>query len=465
MNRYKKLIGNSAIFAIGSLGSKLISFLLIPFYTFILSKSQFGIVDLIVTAVSMMLPVLTFSIYDAVFRFILDKTKNENSIFTNGIFISSIGSLIGLIMIPLLNKFNVPFSEYIYLLLVTGVFLSLMLNFCRAIGKVKIFAIAGILGTIVTAGANIIFLLVFEWGIKGYLISILLSNITVILFIVFSTKAWALIKLRYLNRELMISMIMYSLPLIPNAFSWWINTSADRFFILAFVGASANGIYAVASKIPTLLNILNQIFFQSWQMSAVEEFDSHDASMFYTKTFNYFFSFQFIGAAGILVFLKPVMRVIVSPSFYVAWEYIPFLLLSVIYSSLSGFLGTTYTAAKRTAGIFLTTIIGAFSNIVLGFMFVPWLGVQGASFAGFLSFAIVLIIRLVDTRKFMPISVDINNAVLNHVAIVIMILGLFIFKSIFWGQIVEIILFLCVILVNRKVFTGIWNLRKREHNQ
>lgn len=159
------------------------------------------------------------------------------------------------------------------------------------------------------------------------------------------------------------------------------------------------------------------------------------------------------------------MRVIVSPSFYVAWEYIPFLLLSVIYSSLSGFLGTTYTAAKRTAGIFLTTIIGAFSNIVLGFMFVPWLGVQGASFAGFLSFAIVLIIRLVDTRKFMPISVDINNAVLNHVAIVIMILGLFIFKSIFWGQIVEIILFLCVILVNRKVFTGIWNLRKREHNQ
>lgn len=270
MNRYKKLIGNSAIFAIGSLGSKLISFLLIPFYTFILSKSQFGIVDLIVTAVSMMLPVLTFSIYDAVFRFILDKTKNENSIFTNGIFISSIGSLIGLIMIPLLNKFNVPFSEYIYLLLVTGVFLSLMLNFCRAIGKVKIFAIAGILGTIVTAGANIIFLLVFEWGIKGYLISILLSNITVILFIVFSTKAWALIKLRYLNRELMISMIMYSLPLIPNAFSWWINTSADRFFILAFVGASANGIYAVASKIPTLLNILNQIFFnhgkcQQWK--------------------------------------------------------------------------------------------------------------------------------------------------------------------------------------------------------
>lgn len=247
-------------------------------------------------------------------------------------------------------------------------------------------------------------------------------------------------------------MIKYSLPLIPNAFAWWINSSADRYFILAFVGASANGIYAVASKIPTLLNIVSQIFFQSWQMSAVEEFNSKDASDFYSKTFNYFAAFQFIGVAGLILILKPLMKFMVSPSYYIAWIYIPFLLLAVMYSSLSGFLGTTYTAAKKTAGVFLTTIIGAISNTVLGLILVPWLGVQGASFAGCLSFAIVLVIRLIDTKRFMPIKTDKKNF-LNHVVILSMILVLFIDSDLIYEITTELLMFIIILFFNRKLFS------------
>lgn len=462
MNRYKKLLGNSAVFAVGSLGSKLISFLLVPFYTFVLTKEQFGTVDLMTTTVNMMLPIVTLSAFDAVFRFVLDNNGTENTVFVNGIFISFLGSLVGLILIPILNFFNVPMSEYIYLLLVTGAFLSLMLNFTRSINKVKTFAVAGILGTIITAISNVILLLIFNTGIKGYLISIILANIIVLVFLTASTRAWTRIKIKNLNKKTMFSMVAYSLPLIPNAFSWWINSSADRYFILAFVGASANGIYAVASKIPTLLNIVNQIFFQSWQMSAVEEFNSEDASKFYSKTFNYFLAFQFIGTAGLLVILKPLMKVIVSSPYYVAWEYIPFLLLAVVYSSLSGFLGTTYTAAKRTAGIFLTTFVGAISNILLGFIFVPWLGLQGASFAGFLSFAIVLVIRLIDTKKFMPVIVDKKCFMLNHIIIIVMVIVLFLSRNLVWEQVIELFLFFLIMLVNRNLFIEIWRSQKNK---
>lgn len=453
MNRYKKLLGNSAIFAVGSLGSKLISFILVPFYTFVLTKSQFGIVDLLTTTVNMLLPIVTLSAFDAVFRFVLDKNGTEDAVLTNGFFISCLGSFLGILIIPILVFLRVPLPGYIYLLLVSGAFLSLMLNFVRAIGMVKIFAIAGILGTVIVAVSNIVFLLILHKGIEGYLISIILSNFSILLFLIIVSKAWNRIRIINLNKNLIFSMIKYSLPLIPNAFAWWINSSADRYFILAFVGASANGIYAVASKIPTLLNIVSQIFFQSWQMSAVEEFNSKDASDFYSKTFNYFAAFQFIGVAGLILILKPLMKFMVSPSYYIAWIYIPFLLLAVMYSSLSGFLGTTYTAAKKTAGVFLTTIIGAISNTVLGLIFVPWLGVQGASFAGCLSFAIVLVIRLIDTKRFMPIKTDKKKFFLNHVVILSMILVLFIDSDLIYELTTELLMFIIILFFNRKLFS------------
>lgn len=57
-------------------------------------------------------------------------------------------------------------------------------------------------------------------------------------------------------------MLKYSIPLIPNAFMWWIISASNRFFILYFVGVEANGLFAVANKIPSFLSILYAIFFK-----------------------------------------------------------------------------------------------------------------------------------------------------------------------------------------------------------
>jgi len=456
-NRFKKLLGNSAIIAVGSLGSRIISFILVPFYTFVLTTQQFGTVDLITTAVNMLLPMITLSIFDAVFRFVLDKdTENVDAILTNGILVTIIGSIVACFLIPLLQLFNVPFVLYIYILLISNAFLGLMLNFARAINMVKSLAIAGILGTFITAVLNILFLFVFKLGVQGYLLAIIMSNIFVGIFLIVVTSTISRLKLKYIHKNIIKSMLVYSLPLIPNAFSWWINNFSDRYFILAFVGASANGIYAVASKIPTLINVLNQIFFQAWQMSAVEEYNSEDGALFYSKTFNYFSNLQFMIAAGLLLILKPLMNVLVSASYYISWKYIPFLLLATIYSSLSGFIGTTYTAAKRTSGILLTTIIGAVVNIAFGIIFVPLFGIQGASLASGVSFLVILLVRLLDTQKFMPILFNIKDFVLNHIVIAMMIGTLFVNMSEDVQLIVECGLFALMILIRRDIVIQIY---------
>ena len=73
MNNYKKLINNSLIFAIGNLGSKLIVIILVPMYTYYMTTSDYGMVDILTTTVNMLLPIISLSVFDAVLRFTMDR--------------------------------------------------------------------------------------------------------------------------------------------------------------------------------------------------------------------------------------------------------------------------------------------------------------------------------------------------------------------------------------------------------
>ena len=48
MDKYKKLISNTFIFAVGTFSSKLLVFLLMPLYTRVLTPEDYGVVNLIV---------------------------------------------------------------------------------------------------------------------------------------------------------------------------------------------------------------------------------------------------------------------------------------------------------------------------------------------------------------------------------------------------------------------------------
>lgn len=60
--RARELAVNTGLFAISSFGSKIISFLLLPLYTAVLSTGDYGTVDLINSTVGLLVPLLTLNI-------------------------------------------------------------------------------------------------------------------------------------------------------------------------------------------------------------------------------------------------------------------------------------------------------------------------------------------------------------------------------------------------------------------
>lgn len=458
-SRYSNLANNSILFAIGNLGSQLVKFLLLPLYTYQLTTQQFGTADLIVTTVSLLLPIVSLNIFDAVLRFSLDKEVDSVKIFSNALAVSILSSLLLLLCLPLTYFFNISFIVYVPIILIVQIFQSLFSYFAKAIGEVKTFAINGIILSFLTALANILLLVMLDLGIVGYLLSIIFANIVSNIWLWFKLDLFHMINVRLVKKSEIVNLLRYCLPLIPNSIAWWINSMIDRYFILIFLDIASNGIFAVASRIPSLIGVLNSIFFQAWQISAIEEYDSEDKSDFYSSVFSLYSKFIFIGTSIILLILRPLMSILVSTEYGNAWKYVPFLLVTVVYSSFSSFFGNYYAVAKKTGSIFSTTVIGAIVNIVANSILIPIFGLSGAGIASAIGFLVVLLIRIKDTRKFISTDIDKLNILLNHIVLFGQIYFLFYLEDIFLYIIQSLFVFISLI-INKKVFLSALQLLK-----
>ncbi|MFS7426360.1 hypothetical protein CKN96_12415 [Carnobacterium maltaromaticum] len=424
-----------------------------------MTTSDYGMVDILTTTVNMLLPIISLSVFDAVLRFTMDRETDNKKVFTNAVLITFVGSLIVIFSYPLILKLNIFPSNlpYLYSILILQSYQSLFAQYIRATGKIKIYAANGILTAIITAIVNVFLLVFLNLGIKGYLISMIIATLASVLFLVLNiqiTKCFALSKI---DTEVIKKLLTFSIPLMPNAMMWWVVNASNRYFILFFIGTSVNGLFAVANKIPSLLSIIQSIFFQAWQMSAIEEFDSGDKSKFYSNIFEIFSVIMIIGTSFILVILKRIMYYLVAPNFFSSWELVPFLLMGILFSSFSSFLGTNYIAAKKTKGVLKTSLVGAIVNVVCCFIFIPWIGANGAGIATMISFFSIWIIRYFDTKKFIKMEINFKKLLINSTIIFTQIFILYNTTINKFETFFEIALFVLLIFMNREVFCIIVN--------
>lgn len=185
MEQYKKLFSNSVIFAVGNLGSKVITLLMLPLYTYTLSTVEYGTVDLIVTTTSLLLPIVSLNIFDAVLRYAMDKRYDSKIVFTNGFFISMITSTVLGILVRIAWIWKQEYS-FLLILLIIQLFQNLFAQYAKAINEVKVFALNGIILSFSAAILNVVFLVVLDMKIKR-------MEILYLLFIIFTFSCYTLV--------------------------------------------------------------------------------------------------------------------------------------------------------------------------------------------------------------------------------------------------------------------------------
>lgn len=419
MGKYKKLLKNAGIFAIGNVGSSLISFFFVRFYTEFLSQSQYGDIDVMVTTVSLIVPIITLAIVESVLRFSMEK-ENRIDVLNNGIVVTIVGSIVFSVVGFVIFSFThyKKFFPYILAMVFFQALDGICAHHSRGAGKTKVFAATGVVRTLTLVLFNLLFLLGLKMGIEGYLLAVILSEMVTTGFSVFASGAYRQLRLKT-DKMLLQQMVKYSIPLIPNSLSWWVMNASDKYVILMMLGPSSNGIYAVAHKIPSIINICNNLFFQAWQISAVDEAKSENKESFYSSVFNMLSMSLVIITAILFIIIRLITRIIASDSFLEAWKYSPFLILSMVFAAFASFVGTNYSVKKETTGALKTTLAGAIVNIILNFILVKMVGMSGAAMATMVSYFVVWIYRVHDTKDFVSIKCDWGKLAISLVLLII----------------------------------------------
>lgn len=434
------------IFALGNFTTKIISFFLIPLYTNALTTSEYGTVDLVATISTIAVPLLSLNISEAVMRFNLDKNAEQNKITKIGIRILLCGLVLGMIIIPICNIFDSisAFSIQVYFYVIFSASSQLFLADLRGKEKLIQYSFGNIINTLLLAIFNILFLLVLDMGINGYLLAYTLSFAAVTFYALIIGKGYKSIR-DVFDIKICRKMLKYSIVLIPNSFMWWIINSSDHIMVTSMVGVAANGIYAIAYKLPTLISSVMQVFNQAWSYSAIKEEGASDESEYNNKILKYLIMSVMIIGIFMMAAIKPFLKIYVTSDYYSAWRYTPFLIIGCVYLTLASFMATSYTVHKDSYGFLFSSLFGAILNIVLNFILIPYIEIYGAALATCVSYISVFAFRVIHTRKY--IKYNALNKELRVGTLMMVISGILMYVDNIAAQIIQICMALVIIIL------------------
>ena len=406
-SEYKTLQRNTKIIAFSNIGSKAISFILAPMYSYYLSKEQYGTTDLILTLCGLIVPVICLDIFEAVFRYTNDNKYSSETILSSSLslvgiemVVVSVGLLLFFRRMPLFVVVSVIYAEI-------DSFYQVLSQFVRGQNKIKSFAISGILNSIVLLISNIFFIVLLKYELKGWAVSFVLAKIIACLYVCFVADVRKNFSLRYLSRPFLNEAFRYCIPLLPNAIMWWVMNMSDRIIISVCIGVGATGIYAVASKVPSLMSVFENVFFQSWQTSANNSIDKDYRDIFVSTVFKKYIEILTVAILGVLAVLRPII-LFFSSEYRDAWIYSGILVLAVMIHALGGILGAIYCAQKKTVYALYTSLAGAVTNIILNLILIPVFGLVGASITTFVGYSVVLLYRYFNLKKSIYLQISIS---------------------------------------------------------
>ncbi len=449
--KYKYFLKNLSIFTISNFITKLLMFLMLPLYTSILTSKEYGTIDMITTTVNLAMPILTLCITEAIIRFTIEENTNKKQILLNSLNIAFKGYILLLIasivawIIGIEFKILIIFNIY-YLVYTVS---SLLTYYLKGLERIKIIGWASVIRVITLILLNCLLLLYLKLSVVGYYVSLIVSDIIVIIIYIYNLKKNKVVGNNEKNTTLKKEMIKYSKNFVLNSISWWINNASDKYILLLFYDLDITGIYSVAYKIPTIIEFVQAIYSQAWQISAIKEYNKKNSVEFFSNMYKIYNIIIIFTVCLILIFLKIISKILFAKEFFIAWKYVPFLLLAILFGALAGFLGSIYAANKDSKMYAKSTAIGAMTNIILNFLLIPSMAAHGAAVATCISYAIVWILRLIFMKKYMVLKINLKKDVTSYLLILVICISIICLKTLI-AEIIATTVLTIIILMYRK---------------
>ena len=408
----KQILANTGIYALGTFGTNILSFFIVPLYTYYISTTDLGIYDIFMSSVSLLIPIITLQISDACYKYIIDDEIIEKEKYIRAcIQVVLINSIIACALIltgSYICKFSYAF--YFCIILINSIVIQTFQKILRGLKKIKIFSASGIIYSFILLSSTIIQLTIFNNGIEGIFKSIIAAGLIASAILLFWVKELRINIFVKSSWTLVASLYRYSIPLVPNYLNWWIMNTFNRYIVLFVLGSSANGIIAVAHKFPTVLQTMIGLFNNSWQDMTIASHD--DDGKFYSLVFAKFYRIALSMMLWLIPFTKIFIFIVMSDSYKISSNYVPFYYLGSLFQGLSSFYGVGYLRNKKTNRAFITSVYGTIINVIINVLLIKIIGLQAVAVSTFIGFFVIWIIREKENRNELNIVVKWNELIL-----------------------------------------------------
>ena len=441
MGKSGELLKNTAIISIGKMGTQVVNFLLLPLYTAKLTTTAYGNFDYVTTIASFLVPLMTMLMEESMFRFLIDsKTEEEKEIIISHTFLFCLvnGIIIGAFIGAVSWIFNYSLGFAILVYSISSLFLALSNALSRGTGHIGLYSLSNFFVSITIILLNLILILCFHQDFYALLISACSANFVAAMFVLTKLKFWSYIDINNYRRDVIKKMLTYSITLVPNTICWSIINASDRLVIMNFLGASANGLYAIAYKFPNLISTFYNFFNIAWRETSakiVRDNDPCEFKIIYRIVKNGIFAITIL----LIAIIRYIYPLFINEQYYESIFYVPILTLSTYYTSLSAFYGGIFSAYKETKILGTTATYAAVINLAVNLLLFKFIGIYASAISTLVASLFLYLYRkyrmksyfnayekndigIQVTFVFFFIAFYVNNQILNILTVIISLL-------------------------------------------
>src|ERR687886_385046 len=291
----KRLAKHSAIYGLGGLVSRLLAVLLLPLYTSYLSTADYGKIETLIAATTVLVIVLRLGISSAFFRFYFDSPDPERRVlvvrtsFWFTMTSATAGLVAGLVLAPeIADALRLGGDADLVRAAAVGLWAQMNYEQLTSLFRVEersvAFVFASLANVLITVGATVLLVVVSHKGPLG----VLVGNFTGTLCVYAVLLGYRRYQLGLqFDRTLFRAMNQFGMPLVPAALALWAVNFVDRFFVALYKGQSEVGVYSVAVRISSAVVFLLIAFRTAWPAFAYSIEDDREAKRTYGFVLTY----------------------------------------------------------------------------------------------------------------------------------------------------------------------------------
>lgn len=461
MNKFKLFIENFLVYGLGGIISKIVPLIMIPIITRLMPNSTyFGISDMSNTIISFASALAVLGMYDAMYRIFFDKDDEEykkDVCSTTLLFTLVTSIIVFVIMIVLREKISkIFFGSIDYQRIVCITALATLVTATNNIisaptrmqNKRKVFLIINTLSPILSYSIAIPLLL------RGhYLIALPLASAIsgIIIEIAFACMNRKWFKFKKIDKNMLKQLLMIAIPLFPNFLIYWIYNSFDKVMITNMLGIGESGVYAVGAKIGAISQLIYLAFAGGWQYFSFSTMKEKNQVKLNSLIYEYLGIISYIATILMCSCSYLLFKIIFEEEYLKAYIVAPYLFMAPLLQMLFQVACNQFLIIKKTWPNLFILIVGAIINIILNYVLIPLIGIEGAAIATLIGYAISNIIAIIVLSKMKLMIVSermmfstiiaflyiilwriwlINNIIINVIAIIlVMIVYILFFRN------------------------------------